>query len=215
MQDIALKKLVEDELDWDPSIDPANVGVTVDNGVVRLTGRVQTYNEKIAVEAAIKRIKGVRGYVEDLEVQYTKPVLSDQSVAERVLHALDWDVRLPKDAIKVKVEDGRVTLTGEVKWRYQRDAAQEAISPLYGVRGINNHIAVKPAASAVDVKRRIEDALKRRADFEADRITVTVEGDKVRLDGKVRGWFERDLAERAAWAAPGVRKVEDHVAIGL
>jgi osmotically-inducible protein OsmY len=214
MDDKALRKWVQDELDWQPSVDAADIGVTVENGIVHLTGHLPTYSQKLAVESAVKRVKGVRGYVEDLQVRLSPDSSSDEVIAGRVANLVEWDVSLPKGTIKVKVEGGYVTLTGEVNWNYQRTAAEQGIRRLAGVRGVSNQIFVKPQVKATDIKRRIEDALERQADLEAHKISVTVEGSKVRLDGKVRAWFERDIIERAAWAAPGVQSVEDHVSIG-
>jgi osmotically-inducible protein OsmY len=215
MEDKALKKIVEAELGWEPSIDAADIGVTAEDGIIRLTGRVATYAQKVAAEAVVKRVKGVRGYVEDLEIHAFAPSNSDEGLAGRVANVLDWDATIPDGAVKVKVEQGYVTLTGQVDWQYQRSAAEQVVRPLQGVRGVGNQIQVKPHIQASDVKRRIEAALDRQAELEASKISITVEGDKVRLDGKVRAWFEKDIIERAAWAAPGVRTVEDHVSVGL
>lgn len=215
MEDKVIKKLVEEELDWQPSIDAADIGVTVDNGIVRLTGHVPNYFQKTAAEEAVKRIKGVRGIVQDLEVRTFPATYTDEAIAARVANLLEWDVTVPKDVVKVKVDNGYVTLMGQVDWQYQRSAAEHGIRNLPGVRALSNQIQVKPRIQASDIKRRIEDALDRQADLESKRITVTVEGDKVRLEGKVKAWFERDVVERAVWAAPGVRAVEDRVSIGF
>lgn len=215
MNDKSLKARVVDELEWEPSLSAANIGVTVNNGIVQLTGHVPTYAQKIAAETAVKRVTGVRGFAQDLEVRTTAPADSDEAIAGRIANLLDWDVTIPDGVIKVKVDHGMVTLTGQVDWQYQRTAAEQAIRRSQGVRGVNNLVAVKPHAQPADIKRRIEDALGRQAEVESDRIQVTVDGDKVRLEGKVKAWFERDVVERAAWAAPGVRAVEDHVSIGF
>ena len=214
MDDKALKKLVLDELEWEPSIDAADVGVTVENGIVRLTGHVANYPQRMTAENAVKRVKGVRGFVEDLEIRPFPKTYTDEAIAGRVANLLDWDVTVPKEAVKVKVENGIVTLTGQVDWQYQRFAAEQGVRNLQGVRGLSNQVQVKAHVLASDVKRRIEDALERQAELDASRISVSVDGDKVRLDGKVRAWFERDTAERAAWGAPGVRAVEDRVSVG-
>ncbi|MDP1736522.1 MAG: BON domain-containing protein [Caulobacter sp.] len=215
MDDKSIKGLVLDELEWEPSIDAADIGVTVEAGIVRLTGHVANYAQKLAAETAVKRVKGVRGYVEDLEIRPFAPSFTDEAIAGRVANMLDWDVTVPKGSVKTKVESGVVTLSGQVDWQYQRTAAEQTVRGLKGVRGVGNQIQVKPHLQAADIKRRIEDALKRQADLEADKIRVSVDGDKVRLDGKVKAWFERDLAERAAWGAPGVRAVDDHVTVGF
>ncbi len=213
MDDKALKKLVQAELEWDPSFDANDIGAAVENGIVSLSGYVATYAQKIDVEAAVKRVKGVRGYVEKLNVRPFAAEYSDEWIATRVANVLDWDTRIPKDSIKAKVSKGFVTLTGKVIWQFQREAAEGKVRALPGVRGFSSHIEVKPHIVAGDIKKRIQDALERQADLEAKGINVTVEGDTVRLDGKVRGWFERDLAERTAWAAPGVRSVEDRISV--
>jgi len=215
MEDKTLRRLVQEELDWQPSIDAADIGVTVEQGIVHLVGHVSNYAQKVAAEKAVKRVKGVRGFVEDLQIRLSPEPYTDEAVAARVANLIDWDVTIPKGAVQVQVEKGYVTLTGQVDWQYQRVAAEQGVRRLQGVRGLSNQIAVKPHLQASDVKRRIEDALGRQAELEANMIRVTVDGDKVRLDGKVNAWFERDIAERAAWAAPGVRSVEDHVSIGV
>lgn len=215
MLDKTIKNLVQDELNWEPSIDSADIGVTVEAGVVRLTGHVANYLQKLAAESAVKRVKGVRGFVDDLEVRLFAEAHSDEAIAMKVANVIDWHVAIPKDSVKVKVEKGLVTLTGKVDWQFQRSAAEQGIRSLLGVRGLFNQIEVAPHVEASDIKRRIESALARQADLEADKIQVTVDGGKVRLDGKVRAWFERDIAERAAWGAPGVSAVDDRVAVGL
>jgi len=214
MEDNVLKKLVEDELQFRPSVDAAEIGVSVHNGIVHLNGNVASFAQKVAVESAVKRVKGVRGYVEDLVVRPHGDVYSDDAIAARVANVLDWDATVPKGAIKVKVEGGVVTLSGDVDWAYQRTGAVSGIRRLMGVRGVNNTIMVKPRVQAVDIKQRVEQALERQAEVEANRVSITVDGGKVRLDGTVRAWFERDIIERAAWATPGVTSVEDHVTVG-
>jgi osmotically-inducible protein OsmY len=214
--DKVLKESVEAELDWLPGVDAADIGVAVQSGVVTLTGHVSTYAQKVAVEQAVKRLKGVRGVAEEIEIRpYGNIGQKDDEVAGRVVHLLGWDSSVPRDAIKVEVANGFVTLTGEVDWQYQRLAAERGVRALSGVRGLNNAITVKPHVQPKDIKRRIEAALERQADLDADRIHVTVEGAKVRLEVHVRAWHEREAAERAVWAAPGVQAVEDHVTIGL
>jgi osmotically-inducible protein OsmY len=215
MEDKVLKNLVEDELAWEPSIDSADIGVTVENGIVRLLGHVPNYAQKATAENAVKRVKGVRGYVEDLQIRPAGQPYTDEAIAERVANLIEWDVTIPKGAIKVKVESGYVTLSGEVGWQYQRFAAEQGIRKLPGVRGLSNVITVKPSVSAGDIKKRIEEALERTAEVEANKIRVSVVGDKVQLDGNVRAWFEREIIEHAAWAAPGVKAVDDRVRVGF
>lgn len=213
MDDKLLKKMVEEELTWEPSVDAADVGVSVEKGIVRLTGHVGSYPQKIAAEAAVKRVKNVRGFVDDLEVRYFDTGDNDEAIAARVANVLDWDISVPKGAVKVQVQKGMVTLIGQVDWQYQRLAAEQGLRSLRGVRGVFNNIQLKPHVQASDIKRRIEDALERQADIEAKQILVSVEGNKVRLDGKIKAWGERDIIERAAWSAPGVGKVEDHLSM--
>jgi osmotically-inducible protein OsmY len=214
--DKVLRERVEAELDWLPGIDAADIGVAVQSGVVTLTGHVSAYAQKVAVEQAVKRIKGVRGIAEEVEIRpYGNIGQKDDEVAGRVVQLLSWDSSVPHDAIKVEVANGIVTLNGEVDWQYQRIAAEKGVRALSGVRGLNNRITVKPHVQPKDVKRRIEAALERQAELDAEQIHVFVDGAKVRLEGKVRAWHERDTAERAAWAAPGVQAVEDHVTIGF
>lgn len=215
MEDKVLQRLVEDELQYQPSVDSADIGVRVANGIVHLSGNVASFAQKSVVEGAVKRVKGVRGYVEDLVVRPHGDLYSDDAIAGRVANLLDWDVAIPKGAIKVKVEGGLVTLSGDVEWAFQRVAAERGIRRLPGVRGLSNMVMIKPRVAASDIKRRIEEALERQAEVEANHVTITVDGGKVKLDGKVRAWFERDIIERAAWAAPGVTGVEDRVTVSL
>ena len=212
--DTILKQRVQDELDWLPNIDAANIGVSVSGGVVSLTGHVPSYPQKIAVDDAVKKIKGVRGIAEEIAVRPSGDIgVSDDEVTKRVVNLLDWDASVPKGAVEAQVANGFVTLIGEVDWQYQRFAAEHGVRNLSGVRALFNQVTVKPHVQPEDIKRRIESALDRQADLDSERIHVTVDGAKVRLDGKVRAWFERDVIERAAWAAPGVQAVEDHVSI--
>ena len=214
MNDKLLRQDIIDELDFEPRVDSVNIGVAVNGGVVTLTGHVPNYVQKHFAEEAVKRVKGVRGIAEELKVQFAGPdAYSDEDIAKRALSVLDFNVLVPRGAISVKVERGWLTLTGEVGWDYQRTAALADLRKLRGVLGINNAITVKPRVSAVDVERRITDALKRHAEIEAKGVTVSVIDGKVRLEGKVDSWNDRTALERAAWSAPGVRSVEDHVHI--
>lgn len=213
MEDRVLKSMIQDELDWQPSIDSTDIGVTVESGIVHLTGRVADYAQQCAAEIAVKRIKGVRGYVDDLEIRRAPSPDTDEAIAERVANLIDWDVTMPHGAVKVKVAQGVVTLTGEVPWAHQRDAAEKGVRRLTGVRGLNNLVSVKPTVAASDVKRRIESALSRQASLEAAGVSVAVDGAHVRLTGAVHSFPEREIIERAAWAAPGVTGVDDQVAV--
>ena len=215
MGDKLIRQNVIDELDFDPSIDTAHIGVAVENGIVTLTGHVGSYTERVAAEKAAQKVRGVRGVVEEIQVRFggeTPP--RDEDIAQRAVQMLDWSVTVPKGAVQVKVQNGWVTLSGKVDWQYQREEAYRAIRRLAGVAGIMNTIEVTPKASVPDVRSKIMAALKRNAELEADAIKVTVKDAKVVLEGKVNAWYERELAENAAWSAPGVRAVEDHLTLG-
>jgi osmotically-inducible protein OsmY len=212
MNDSTLRQLVIDELEFEPSVDAAHIGVAVDHGVVTLTGHVCSYAEKIAVEHAVRRVKGVAGIAEEVEVRYPgSHSIADDEIVRRCLDVLAWESFGLKDSVQVKVEKGWVELSGTVKWHYEREAAESSIRKLGGVVGVCNRIEVKAQVRADDVKKRIEDALKRNAAIEAHDIRVVVDEDKVTLEGKVQAWNERIVAERAAWSAPGVNTVIDNI----
>ncbi|MBB3545166.1 MULTISPECIES: BON domain-containing protein [unclassified Rhizobium] len=214
MNDLALRQNIIDELVFDPSIDAANIGVAVEEGVVTLSGHVGSYAEKIAAEMAVKRVKGVRALAETLEVRFQGHKRhADDEIAARALDIIEWDALLPNGAIGVKVQKGWVTLTGEVQWHFQRVAAERAVMKLGGVVGVTNVLSIKPSASIPDVKKRIEGALKRNADVEAERVEVAVLDGNVTLKGGVTGWRERTAAERAAWSIPGVVSVTNNLAV--
>ena len=215
MADIDLRQSVLEELDFDPSFDAADIGVAVENGVVTLTGHVRSYAEKLAVERAVQRVRGVHGIAEEIEIRYPADKrTADDQIAERAVSSIKWNAQVPRDAVLVKVEKGWVTLTGTVDWQFQRIAAESAVRRLSGVAGISNMITIKPQVRPTDVKSKILDALKRNAQLEADAIRVSVDNDTVTLEGKVKAWYERGIAERAAWSAPGVSKVEDRISVG-
>jgi osmotically-inducible protein OsmY len=213
MSELQLRQDVVDELEFEPSVDAAHIGVAVDKGVVTLTGHVASYAEKQAAIAAVRRVKGVRAIAEEIEVRYPlDKKTSDDEIAQRAIDILGWDTMVPSDAIQVMVHNGWVTLTGSVDWHYQKKHAEEDVRKLSGVRGVTNTIEIKPSVQAEDVKRKIEEALKRHAEIEASAIRVTVrERDKVVLEGKVGSWDERHAVENAAWSAPGVKSVEDRM----
>ncbi|MGH1590345.1 BON domain-containing protein [Methylobacterium phyllosphaerae] len=214
MGDTLIRQNVVDELDFDPSIDAAHIGVAVENGIVTLSGHVGSYTERVAAEKAAQKVRGVRGVVEEIKVRFGgQAPPRDEDLAHRAVQMLDWSVTVPKNAVQVKVQDGWVTLTGTVDWQYQKEEAYRAIRRLAGVAGIVNTIAVTPKASVPDVHAKILAALKRNAELEADAIEVTVKDAKVVLKGKVNAWYERRLAENAAWSAPGVHAVEDHLTL--
>ena len=215
MNDKLLRQDVIDELNFIPDVDAANIGVAASDGVVTLSGHVVSYAQKLAAERAARRVKGVRAIAEEIEVRYpNEKKTADDQIAERALAILDWDAQVPTDSVMVRVERGWVTLTGEASWQYQRMAAETAIRKLSGVVGVTNEIRVKPKVVSRDVRSEILEALKRNAELDANSIMVAVHDDKVTLMGKVRNWRERDVAERAAWSAPGVTAVEDRLFIG-
>jgi osmotically-inducible protein OsmY len=216
MSDSSLRQDIIDELDFEPSIDAADIGVAVEDGVATLTGHVPTYAQKITVEDVVRRVKGVKGVAQQIEVRpFGTNRTADDEIAKRALSAISWNTAIPDDAVQVKVQEGWVTLTGKVEWQYQKTAAADAVRDLAGVVGVTNRIEIASRASAFDVKKRIEDALKRNAEIEAQAIRVNVlDGGKVTLDGKVHAWSERRAAERAAWSAPGVKVVDDRITIG-
>lgn len=213
MSDLQLRQDVVDELEYEPSVDAAHIGISVDKGVVTLTGHVASYAEKQVAIIAVRRVKGVRAIAEEIEVRYpSHKKTSDDEIAKRAIDILSWDTMVPGGSIQVMVRDGWVTLTGSVDWHYQKKQAEEDIRKLSGVRGVINNIEIEPNAQAEDVKRKIEQALKRHAEIEANAIQVTVpERNKVVLEGKVGSWDQRHAVENAAWSAPGVKSVEDRM----
>lgn len=214
MTDITLRQNILDELEFEPSIDAAHIGVAVEDGIVTLTGHVCSYWEKTTAENVVKRVKGVKGLAEEIEVRLVgQKGTADDEIAKRAVDAVTWNVSIPRDKVQVKVRDGWITLTGKLEWQYQRNAAAEAVRGLAGVVGVANQIEISPRASVPDIKKRIENALKRDAETEAQAIRVNVLDGKVTLEGKVRVWSERQAAERAAWSSPGVRTVDDRISI--
>jgi osmotically-inducible protein OsmY len=200
------------QIDWEPEVMSRDISVAVREGVVTLTGFVHNYCEKIAAERAAKSVYGVRAVANDIEVK-TAQARTDPEIARDVVHAMAVDATVPENRIKITVKDGFVTLEGQVDWYFQRSGAVACVGRIGGVRGVQNNITVKPAATPADVKSRIEDALKRCAEVDSRRITVTATDGTVTLKGSVRSWFEREEAERAAWAAPGVSNVLDHISV--
>ena len=214
MTDQSLKQSVLDELALDPSVTEAHIGVTARGGVVTLTGHVGSYAEKCAAEHVVGRISGVKAIAEELEVHYLYDVgHGDEDIAKQALNVLAWDLSVPKDKVKVKVEKGWITLSGDVNWYYQKHAADMDVRKLLGVMGLSNQITIKPSVQASDVRKKIEAAFERNAEFEAENIVVSTEGGKVTLSGKVDSYYERTLAENTAWSAPGVTEVSDLISI--
>jgi osmotically-inducible protein OsmY len=212
--DTDLQHDVLEELQWEPSIDAARIGVAADHGVVTLTGHVESYAEKVEAEKAAKRVAGVEGVANDLEVRHmAEPSPDDADIVQRALSALDWNVSVPKQRLKVAVTQGWVTLDGDVDWYYQKRAAEDALHDLMGVRGITNNITVTPRVRAAEVKEKIDAALRRSAEVDAKKIVVDAAASKVTLRGTVRSWAEHEDVLNAAWSAPGVTAVEDHLSI--
>jgi len=214
MTDKQLRDNVQAALEWEPSIDVADIGVTVDRGVVTLRGEVRTFTEKAAAERVALRVYGVKGLANDLSVRLRGGLEhTDSDIALAAVNALKWNTQVPTDKVTVTVSNGWVTLKGELEWNFQRESAARVVRDLVGVVGVSNAITVRPRVSVADVEAKIEAALKRSAEIDARRIHVGTTDGKVILTGNVHSIAERDEARRAAWAAPGVHDVDDRLAI--
>jgi osmotically-inducible protein OsmY len=215
MTDAELKSAVEAELSWEPAVkSAAAIGVRVKEGIVTLTGPVESYLEKLAAERAALRVAGVKAVVNDLEVRLpSASQRTDEDIAKAAANALDWTTGIPREKIKLSVEKGWITLKGSVDWEFQRSIAEDAVRYLWGVKGVINLIEVQPTVSKAIVKNKIEEAFKRHAEIDAKNVDVETQGSKVILKGSVHSWHERQEAERVAWEAPGVTQVENHLAI--
>jgi osmotically-inducible protein OsmY len=214
--DSDIKRDVEDELRWDPDIDATDIGVAVHNGVAALTGFVRSYAQKTQAERDAKRVAGVVGVANDIEVRL--PVLDqrpDPDIVRDAVSALKAELPFSSENIRVIAKDGWLTLEGAVEWNYARERAETAVKRLRGVTGVTNSIAVKPKVAPQEIRRKIEDAFRRSAEIDASRVTVEANGSEVILRGTVRSWAERQEAERAAWAAPGVTRVDNRVTINV
>jgi osmotically-inducible protein OsmY len=212
--DKQLQQDVLDELVFEPSVDAAEIGVSVENGVVILNGTVKTLAEKWTAERVSQRVDGVRAVTDELVVKVAgddQP--TDPDIAQAAVNALDWNTSVPRKQIKVLVENGWITLDGSVEYHFQKDAAESAMRNLKGVKGVHNIIAIKPSAFAGDVTRAIKRALHRAAQVDAEKISVEANAGKVILRGNVRSLVEREEAERAAWSAPGVSNVQNYISI--
>jgi osmotically-inducible protein OsmY len=212
--DLDIQQDVLAELRWDAQLQPNEIGVSVKDGVVTLTGYVDSYLKKWAAEDAAHRVRGAKAVANDIEVRLSPASeRTDTDIAAAAVRALEWDAFLDVDKIQVTVSKGWVTLKGEVEWRYQKEEAERVVRRLTGVKGVTNLITVKPKMSAHELKEKIEDALIRNAQIDAEHIRVEPQGSKVVLKGTVRSWAEREAAETAAWSAPGVTWVENQITV--
>jgi osmotically-inducible protein OsmY len=212
--DSEIERDVKDELKWDPDLDATDIGVSVKNGVVTLTGFVKSFMDKYEAEAAAKRVAGVVAVANDIEVRI--PIVDerpDPEIARDAVAAIKSQLPISSEKIKVVVKNGWITLEGEVEWQYQRATAENAVRRVKGVKGVVNSIKLKPHTEPDEIKRKIQEAFRRNAEVDANRITVEADGGVVTLKGTVRSWIEREEAERAAWAAPGVTKVIDQIVV--
>lgn len=212
--DVQIQKDVMDELKWQPFLHSSEIGVAVKDGVVTLSGQVDTYGKKLSAENAAKKVIGVKAVAEDIQVgispAYRK---TDTEIAGAVINALKWHTAIPEDSIKIKVEDGVVRLEGEVEWDFQRTSAKNAVQYLTGVRSVINLIVVRPKLNAEDLERKIRAAFHRSATIDSEKVAVDVIGSKAILSGKVRSFAEKQEAEDAVWAAPGVLSIESKLTI--
>jgi len=211
--DNQLQKAVTEELSWEPSIKAAHIGVTAKDGVVTLSGHVDSYMEKQAAEKAARRVKGVKAVAEEIEVKLAFDAKrTDDEIAAAALNRLEWDVEVPNDIIRIKVEKGWVTLTGEVEWHFQQVAAERDVRALLGVVGVSNQTSIKPRVNEKNISENIRHALH-RSWFDAKTINVTAKGGEIHLTGTADSWYDRQLAASTAWAAPGATGVQNDITI--
>jgi len=210
--DEQLRRDVLAELEYDPSIDARKIGVAVEDGIVTLTGEVSTFAEKWNAERAVERVEGVRGIVNKIEVKIVGDY-TDTDIAREAADALRWNLMVPPGKVIPKVENGYITLTGEMNYDFQRRAAEKAVRYIPGVKGVINLVTIKPKVEPKAIKEKIEDALKRMATVDAENVQVEVQGSEIVLRGTVRSWAERHEAEKAAWSAPGVTSVKNYITV--
>jgi osmotically-inducible protein OsmY len=212
--DSHLQKAVLEELNWEPSVTAAHLGVAANAGVITLSGHVDSFAQKHAAETAVRRVKGVKAVADEVEVRLPyETKRSDEEIAGAAIGRFEWDVSIPRDMIKVTVDKGWVTLTGEVDWHYQKDAASMNVRQLFGVVGVSNQITIKPTVNTSNISDDIMHALRRSWFFDAKTISVSAQGGKVRLTGTVNSWHDRQVAASTAWAAPGATAVENDIAV--
>jgi osmotically-inducible protein OsmY len=211
--DSDLKASVLAELKWEPSVNAAHIGVTARDGTVTLNGHVSTYFEKRAAEKAAGRVKGVKALAEGIEVKlFGDSKHGDEDIARAAINTLGWDVSVPKDAVKLAIQKGWVTLKGEVDWQYQKEAAENDVHRLLGVTGISNEITVKPRVNSMNLSADIDIALD-RSWYDPSNIDVSASGGKVHLTGTANSWYERNLAATTAWNAPGATSVDNDIVV--
>ena len=214
MTDKQLQQHVSDELAWEPSVTSEHISVTARDGIITLSGHVPSFWEKRAALAAATRVKGVKAVAEEIEVKlFGNNLWADDKIAERAVQSLASDGSVPKDKVKLSVEKGYLTLTGEVDWNYQKTAADNAVHRLTGVIGVANDIKIKPHVQAYEVREQIKKALTRTASYEAEDLSINIDGGNVTLGGNLDNWYERDLAETATWSVPGVTHVHDKISL--
>lgn len=214
--DSEIERDVREELQWDPDLNAEDIAVSVKDGVVTLAGFTRSYTDRLEAEAAAKRVAGVHAVANDIEVRL--PAIDqrpDPDIGRDAVAALKSQLPISHDKVKVIVKDGWITLEGATEWQYQKTIAESAVRKIKGVKGVTNVIQLRPAVQPTDIQRKIQEAFKRSAEFDANRISVEAKGGEVILKGTVRSWMEREEAERAAWSAPGVTHVEDRIVVGL
>lgn len=214
--DSEVERDVRKELQWDPDLNAEDIAVSVKDGVVTLAGFTRSYTDRLEAEAAAKRVAGVHAVANDIEVRL--PAIDqrpDPDIGRDAVAALKSQLPISHDKVKVIVKDGWITLEGATEWQYQKTTAEDAVRKIKGVKGVTNVIQLRPAVQPTDIQRKIQEAFKRSAEFDANRISVEAKGGEVTLKGTVRSWMEREEAERVAWSAPGVTHVEDRIVVGL
>lgn len=214
ISDVDIKNSVLSEIKFEPSVKTTDIGVLVKDGTVTLTGSVSTYIEKINAVRATSRVAGVNGIADEIEIKFAgSHARDDGDIAAAATQQIKWSGMVPNEAVKVTVRDGWITLDGTVEWWYEKDATERCVQHLLGVKGVTNNVAITPKVTAVSIEQDIQSAFKRSAMLDADEVAVTTSGSKVTLLGKVRTYAEKNEAERVAWAAPGVRSVDNGLTV--